>query len=301
VSLVLTTARHLLQSEAVRRRLGEAIEVQLQRRQQRADGGDRPAQSESSIDLRDVMSRLVGNHAPGPDVKREQAEARGQQVLAADLAREADEASRRLDELERTANQTVERTRAEVAELKADVAATQRELSERARTEAMAKVEESRRRTEELAERANAHIAEVERQAELTARRLVAEGEAKLARVESQAAAALEQARIDAHAARVKAEAATTQALNATNRARAMARQQAALARRPSGSTSRRRNGSSAGVARHPRTPRQRPSRDRSLKSLSDVELYLLAKARGVEGRADLSRRELLAILEETP
>ena len=100
--------------------LGEAIEVQLQRRQQRADGGDRPAQSESSIDLRDVMSRLVGNHAPGPDVKREQAEARGQQVLAADLAREADEASRRLDELERTANQTVERTRAEVAELKAD-------------------------------------------------------------------------------------------------------------------------------------------------------------------------------------
>jgi hypothetical protein len=34
---------------------------------------------------------------------------------------------------------------------------------------------------------------------------------------------------------------------------------------------------------------------------MSDVELYLLAKARGVEGRSELSRRELLTILTAAP
>lgn len=65
-------------------------------------------------------------------------------------------------------------------------------------------------------------------------------------------------------------------------------------------------NGSALAERRAPLRPgtnvdsrRRRPS-GRDLRSMSDVELYLLAKDRGVEGRADLSRDELLSQLTHT-
>jgi hypothetical protein len=286
VTLVTTAARRLLGSDAVRRRVRGALEGQPQQREGRA------------------------RHAPAKSTKleREQAAARARQIRAEELAREANEAIRGLQQLERTTSHKVARTSAEVAELKAGVAAKQRELTERARSEALGRVEEARRRTEELSERADLHIAEVERRAEITARRIVAEAEAKLARVESEAAAEVERARIEARKLQARAEAATSEAMEATRRATVLAQGQK---RRKSATDApevdlRPSNGSVAdataqlvrGLTRE--TVQRRPVA-RDLEAMSDVELYLLAKARGVEGRADMSRRELLAILSTTP
>lgn len=295
MSLITSAARRVLQSEAVQRRVRTAL-----------DGPSRrPARPGSQLSIRDVRPD-AGVRRSGPDPDRARAAARARRLRAEELSRRADEATQRLHALERSTSQAVQRTAAEVAQLKADVAATRLELVERARSDAMGRVEEARRRTEELAERASLHVAEVERRAEITARRLVAEAEARLARVESQTAAELERARIAARTARAQAETAATQALDAAHRAPGAPDRLVegdAPTPTPTGA-----NGAAPTGRRTARPPRGlqatgRPRRPltRDLHAMDDVDLYLLAKERGVEGRADLSRDELLIVLERAP